>query len=65
MKFNETNSHFTDDKSYCGPGCISPHDDKEVIGNQPNITDADSTEEIRSQSIPHYPGNPCKMGDNY
>jgi len=57
--------HFVDKESYCGPGCTSDHGAMKKVGNQPNISDADSTKEIRSQSIPNYPGNPCKSGSSY
>lgn len=57
--------HFVDQESYCGPGCTSEHGALEEVGNQPNISDADSTEEIRGQSIPHYAHNPCSMGSSY
>ena len=57
--------HFTNDKSYQPDECLCVDIKVENVGNQPNISDADSTEQFRTQSIPHYPGNPCAKGSNY
>jgi hypothetical protein len=55
--------HFVEADSYKGEGCMHPGEAVEV-GNQPEISPSYSTEEIQSQSIPGYPGNPGKMGNN-
>lgn len=57
----DNKGHFTESESYKGPGCMGPYEMKDV-GNQPDESPSYSTEEIQSQSIPGYPGNPCKMG---
>ena len=48
----DNNQHFVDDKSYCGPGCISQHGSLEVVGNQPSVSSADTDlEEIGNEAI--------------
>ena len=49
MKYNK---HFTDKESYCGPGCTSPHGEKKIVGNQPNISEATSyLESVGNDSV--------------
>lgn len=51
---DNNNEHFTDDKDYIAPGCMSPHDDYDLVGNQPEVIVDDNFDQRSNAAIPKY-----------